>query len=143
MCSSATPPKATSFSPEVRSISFPSTTSRSASSPPTPGSPTAPIRLRLGRGRFGSQPLDFFCAARQVGVRGAEVGGVRLCIVVAVCQGRSHRKPAWVEGKRIVLCQFSLPDPSGAIANLQCILKCPCHSPVSTVSQNTRHLVWS
>lgn len=95
VCSSAAPPKATSFSSEVRAISFPSAAGGSSSSSPTPGSPTAPIRLRFGRGRLGAQPLNFLRAAGQVGVRGAEVGRVGLRVVVAVGQGRPHSEPAW------------------------------------------------
>lgn len=98
VCAAAAPTEAASLPAEVGPVPLPPAAGGRPPAAPAPGSAAAPVRLRLGRRRLGPEPLDLLRAPGQVGVGGAEVGRVGLCVVVAVRQRRPHREPAWSGG---------------------------------------------
>lgn len=100
--------EAASLPSEVRAIPLSPPASRRPTPSTTPGSTTSPIRFRLGRWRFGSQSLNFLCASSQIGIGGAEIGRVGLCIVVAVCQRWSNCEPACNTAEKRFLVTFLL-----------------------------------
>lgn len=123
VCPSTAPPEATSLPSEAGPVPLPPTAGRRSSSSSTTGSPAAPIGFRLGRGRLGSKSLDFFRTPRQIGIGGTEVGCIRLCVVVAVCQRWSHCEPAWNRGRKddpFFPCSYCSWE---RISSPQCILQ--------------------